>query len=169
MKHDRAVAEIYDAAKLAQKRGAKIIGLGAYTSVVTQGGLSLKGNGLPPLTTGNSFTAVAARQTIRLAASERNWQLARRTSGLLGARGAIVVGCTSPTEGRVRDENLRKNAVVCDISRPSNVAGDVRAQRSDVLMIDGGVVRMPGGSRLGFNASLAKGNAYACMAETMML
>jgi predicted amino acid dehydrogenase len=37
------------------------------------------------------------------------------------------------------------------------------------MVLDGGVVRLPGGSPLGFNASLAKGNAYACMAETMML
>jgi acetylornithine/succinyldiaminopimelate/putrescine aminotransferase/predicted amino acid dehydrogenase len=274
MKHDRAVAEIYDAAKLAQKRGAKIIGLGAYTSVVTQGGLSLKGNGLPPLTTGNSFTAVAARQTVRLAAAERNLNLARRTIGIVGAGGAIgsalaillsrdagrlvlignpahpnetrerllqvagrivwsldelrtgpafapgsvaswveeldftlpskpdraafvrigeelirrthaieisvdaagtlpdvdlVVCCTSTTERMVHDGNLRRNAIVCDISRPSNVHAEVRTKRPDVLVIDGGVVRMPGDSSLGFNASLARGNAYACMAETMML
>src|SRR5258706_182505 len=89
MTHERAVAEIYDAAKIAQKRGAKIIGLGAYTSVVTQGGLSLKGNGLPPLTTGNSYTSVAARQTIRLAVADRGWTLLRRAVGIIGAAGAI--------------------------------------------------------------------------------
>ena len=37
------------------------------------------------------------------------------------------------------------------------------------MVLDGGVVRLPGGSSLGFNAALPKGNAYACMAETMML
>ena len=49
----------------AKKRGAKIVGLGAFTSVVTQGGLSLKSAELPSLTTGNSYTALASRQNVR--------------------------------------------------------------------------------------------------------
>jgi hypothetical protein len=81
----------------------------------------------------------------------------------------LVVCCTSTTERMVHDENLRANAIVCDISRPSNVHAEVRTRRPDVMVIDGGVVRMPGDASLGFNASLARGNAYACMAETMML
>lgn len=274
MPHARAVEEVLDAAKLAQKRGAKIIGLGAYTSVVTQGGLSLKGHGLPALTTGNSYTAVAACQSIRLAAQERAWSLPRRTIGIVGAGGAIgqalsillsreagrlvllgnparpedsrqrllqvagrivcslgelrrraplptgsvaswvaeldferpvhqdaatlarlgeelirrsgsieisvdrerylpdvdiVVCCTSTTDRIVQAETLRPSAVVCDVSRPSNVAAGLATERPDVMLLDGGVVRMPAGSTLGFNASLAEGNAYACMAETMMM
>lgn len=274
MPHAQAVGEILDAARLAQKRGAKIIGLGAYTSVVTQGGLSLKGNGLPALTTGNSYTAVAARQSIRLAATERNWTLPRRTIGILGAGGSIgqalsillsrdagrlvllgnparaeesrqrllqvagsivcsldglrrhaplhpgsvaswvaelnfkkpaqpdratlirlgeelirrsgavvvsvdvarylpvvdvVVCCTSSTERIVHPELLCPSAIICDVSRPSNVSSDVTIERPDVMLFDGGVVRMPGDAALGFNAALAAGHAYACMAETMML
>jgi acetylornithine/succinyldiaminopimelate/putrescine aminotransferase/acyl-CoA synthetase (AMP-forming)/AMP-acid ligase II/predicted amino acid dehydrogenase/acyl carrier protein len=267
----KAVAEVMEAVKLAKKRGAKIVGLGAYTSVVTQGGLSLKGNGLPPLTTGNSYTVIAARQTIRLAAAERGWSLPRRAVAVVGAGGSIgqalsvllardagrlillgnpshplesrerllqvagrivwelrdvaefqagsiaswvaeldfdlparpdraslmrlgeelirrtgavavsvdansylpevdvVVCCTSTTERLISEDNLRRSAVVCDVSRPSNVAAHVRMRRQDVMVLDGGVVRLPGGSSLGFNAALPKGNAYACMAETMML
>jgi predicted amino acid dehydrogenase len=69
----------------------------------------------------------------------------------------------------VRADCLRPSAVVCDVSRPSNVATEVREKRPDVMILDGGVVRMPGEASLGFNSSLAKGHAYACMAETMML
>jgi acetylornithine/succinyldiaminopimelate/putrescine aminotransferase/acyl-CoA synthetase (AMP-forming)/AMP-acid ligase II/predicted amino acid dehydrogenase/acyl carrier protein len=274
MPHDAAVAEIRHAVELGQKRGAKIVGLGAYTSVVTQGGLSLTGDGLPALTTGNSYTALAARETVRLAAAERGWTLSRRAVAVVGAGGAIgqalsillsrdagrlilvgnpahpvesrqrllqvagrivwsldvlrrgaefpkgsvaswvaeldfsrpskpdraslirlgeelisrtgsvlvsvdhartlpevdiVVCCTSTTERMVQENCLRPNAVVCDVSRPSNVGLDVRAMRPDVMVVDGGVVRLPGDSRLGFNASLSEGNVYACMAETMML
>jgi predicted amino acid dehydrogenase len=267
----KAVAEVMEAVKLAKKRGAKIVGLGAYTSVVTQGGLSLKGNGLPPLTTGNSYTVIAARKTIRLAVAERGWSLPRRAVAVVGAGGSIgqalsvllardagrlillgnpshplesrerllqvagrivwelrdvaefqagsiaswiaeldfnlpsrpdraslmrlgeelirrtgavavsvdansflpevdvVVCCTSTTERLISEDNLRRSAVVCDVSRPSNVAAHVRMRRQDVMVLDGGVVRLPGGSSLGFNAALPKGNAYACMAETMML
>ncbi|HVR38959.1 MAG TPA: aminotransferase class III-fold pyridoxal phosphate-dependent enzyme, partial [Thermoanaerobaculia bacterium] len=274
MKASAAVEEVMAAAQLAKKRGARIIGLGAYTSVVTQGGVSLKGAGLPALTTGNSYTAIATHQTIRLAAAKRGWSLPRRTIGVLGAGGAIgqalsillsrdagrlvllgnpnrpeeshqrllqvagrivcavarlrrdtalppgsvaswvaeldfdipqkpdraaltklgaelirrtgsvvasvdyadylpevdlVVCCTSTTEKIVRPELLRTSAVVCDVSRPSNVTSDVVTNRPDVMVLDGGVVQMPRGSTLGFNASLAEGQAYACIAETMML
>lgn len=270
----QALNEVLEAAKVAKKRGAKIVGLGAYTSVVTQGGLALRGRDLPPMTSGNSYTAVAARQSVRLAAIDRGWSLQRRAIGILGAGGAIgsalsvllardagrlvlvgnpehpnesrerllqvagrmvwslahlkeaaafapgsvaswiaelgfdaparadratltslgeqlikrthaieiavdatallpevdvIVCCTSTTERILRDEHLRPNAVICDVSRPSNVATSVRERRPDVTILDGGIVRMPGNATLGFNASIGKGNAYACMAETMML
>jgi acetylornithine/succinyldiaminopimelate/putrescine aminotransferase/acyl-CoA synthetase (AMP-forming)/AMP-acid ligase II/predicted amino acid dehydrogenase/acyl carrier protein len=269
----QALNEVLDAARVAKKRGAKIVGLGAYTSVVTQGGLSLKGRDLPALTSGNSYTVVAARQTVRLAAAERGWALPRRAVGIIGAGGAVgqalsillsrdagrlvlignpehpaesrerllqvagrmvcsldrlrgtpfaigsvagwvdeleldvppspdrttlkrlgeqliarshavsisvdpaeylpevdvVVCCTSTTERIVREELLRPNAIVCDVSRPSNVAPEVRVRRQDVMVIESGIVRMPNDATLGFNASIGRGNAYACMAETMML
>jgi acetylornithine/succinyldiaminopimelate/putrescine aminotransferase/acyl-CoA synthetase (AMP-forming)/AMP-acid ligase II/predicted amino acid dehydrogenase/acyl carrier protein len=269
----QALNEVLDAARVAKKRGAKIVGLGAYTSVVTQGGLSLKGRDLPALTSGNSYTVVAARQTVRLAAAERGWALPRRAVGIIGAGGAVgqalsillsrdagrlvlvgnpehakesrerllqvagrmvcsldqlrgvpfapgsvaswideleldvpeapdraalmrlgeqliarshavalsvdpaeylpevdvVVCCTSTTERIVGEELLRPSAIVCDVSRPSNVAAEVRVRRPDVTVIESGIVRMPNDATLGFNASIGRGNAYACMAETMML
>jgi len=81
----------------------------------------------------------------------------------------IVVCCTSTTERMVRANCLRPSAVVCDVSRPSNVCVEVQECRPDVMVLDGGVIRLPGDSSLGFNTSLAMGHAYACMAETMML
>lgn len=55
----QAVAKIRSAVELARDRGAKIVGLGAYTSVATRGGLLLK-NTEVALTTGNSYTAIAS-------------------------------------------------------------------------------------------------------------
>jgi predicted amino acid dehydrogenase len=81
----------------------------------------------------------------------------------------VVVCCTSATEHIVREECLRHSAVVCDVSRPSNLSAQVAACRPDVTVLNGGVVRLPGGASLGFNTSLPPGHAYACMAETMML
>ncbi len=274
MPRHEAIMAVRAGVQLAQKRGAKIVGLGAYTSVVTEGGLSLKGTGLPALTTGNSYTAVAARDTVRLAASERGWVLPMRTVAVVGASGAIgralsillagevgrlilvgnpehpeesrrnllhvagrlvwlvgelgktnkiaqgsvaswvaelnlaqssktsradfvrlgeelirrtgvvlvstdieavlpqadiVVCCTSSTEQFLRGDNLHSSAIVCDISRPSNVSPDVAIRRPDVMVLNGGVIRLPGDGTLGFSTSLPPGHAYACMAETMML
>jgi predicted amino acid dehydrogenase len=59
--------------------------------------------------------------------------------------------------------------VVCDISRPPNVSADVEQTRPDVLVIDGGVVELPGRPDLGWDFGFPPGLAYACMAETVML
>ena len=55
------------------------------------------------------------------------------------------------------------------MSRPPNVSGDVLTQRQDVLVIDGGVIELPGEVDLGWNFGFDKGQAYACMSETIML
>ena len=82
----------------------------------------------------------------------------------------LLLCATSTTERIVRDEHLRSAAVVCDVSRPSNVCTEVCHRRPDVLVIDGGIIRMPSGATLSFKtSSLDRGQAYACMAETMML
>jgi predicted amino acid dehydrogenase len=45
----------------------------------------------------------------------------------------------------------------------------VKQARPDVLVIDGGVVAVPGLPELGWSFGFEKGLAYACMAETMIL
>jgi predicted amino acid dehydrogenase len=80
----------------------------------------------------------------------------------------VVVTATSATGSLVRPRDLRHGAVVCDLSRPANVGEDVARLRPDVLVIDGGVIAVPGQPDLG-PIGLDRGLSYACMAETMML
>src|SRR5262249_13886798 len=84
-----AMSEVRIAVEIAQERGAKIVGLGAYTSVVTRGGLALKGLGLPALTTGNSYTVAASRQAIELAMRRNDKRLATSSVAVVGATGSI--------------------------------------------------------------------------------
>ena len=84
-----AISEIRAAARTATERGAKIIGLGAYTSVVTRGGLYLKDDGLPALTTGNSYTAIAAKQSIEAALEMTAGSLSTVCAAVVGATGSI--------------------------------------------------------------------------------
>lgn len=85
------------------------------------------------------------------------------------ARADVVISATSATEKVIHAGNLKKGAIVCDISRPANVSEEVDQARPDVLVIDGGVVEVPGQPSLGWDFGFEKGLAYACMAETMML
>jgi hypothetical protein len=89
MPYYEAMSEIKAAAKLAKERGAKMIGLGAYTSVVTRGGLYLKDDELPPLTTGNSYTAFAAKQSIETALEIAGRDLTTSCAVVVGATGSI--------------------------------------------------------------------------------
>ena len=80
----------------------------------------------------------------------------------------LVVTATSATGSIINPVSLRSGAVVCDLSRPANVSADVALARPDVLVIDGGIIEVPGRPELG-RFGLGRGLAYACMAETMML
>ena len=59
-------------------------------------------------------------------------------------------------------------AVVCDLSRPRNISRETVKDRPDVLVIDGGLISLPGRPYIG-PYGIGPGLAYACMAETMLL
>ena len=66
-------------------------------------------------------------------------------------------------------EHLKPGAVVCDVARPRDVSVRVSRERPDVLVIEGGVVQVPGNVEFNFRFGFPEGMAYACMSETMML
>ena len=92
------------------------------------------------------------------------------TTNLQDIRGADIVLCvTSSTDPIIEPGLLKAGAVVCDVARPRNVSRRVASERDDVLVIEGGVVEVPGEVDFGFDFGFPPGQAYACMAETMLL
>lgn len=85
---EAAVAAVAAAANLAFERGAEVVGLGGYSSVVTANGLAL-GKMAGVLTTGNSFTAAASIRAVHRVCAERGMDLAEVRVSVLGAAGAI--------------------------------------------------------------------------------
>jgi predicted amino acid dehydrogenase len=70
----------------------------------------------------------------------------------------------------IHPDQLKSGCVVTDVARPRDVSLEVAKQRDDVLVIEGGVVAVPGANLdLGFNFGFEPRTAYACMSETMML
>jgi predicted amino acid dehydrogenase len=62
------------------------------------------------------------------------------------------------------------DAVVCDLSVPAAVYPEVKEMRPDVLVIGGGIARLPFGEDHGIpGLPLPAGQVYGCMAETMLL
>lgn len=89
MPKDEALAEVRQAVELAHERGAKLVGLGAYTSVVTVGGRSLVGKVDVPITTGNSYTVISGVEALTIGATKLGMQLNNVTAAVVGAGGAI--------------------------------------------------------------------------------
>jgi predicted amino acid dehydrogenase len=81
----------------------------------------------------------------------------------------LVISVASTIHPIIQSEHLRPGAVVCDVARPRDVSPQVAAERDDVLIIDGGVVDVPGSVDFHFDFGFPPGKAYACMAETMAL
>ena len=215
--------KIIQTGRMAEKLGARILGLGAFTSVVGDGGITIAQNLNIPVTTGDSYTVAMAVQAIEEAAVLMDIPLPQATVAVVGGAGAIGAVCAemlapkvqemvligrqldkleettvhlrqlSPTPittsndiatiGRahliitvtsaidtiIQPEHLRPGAVVCDVSRPRDVSRRVVEERGDVLVIEGGMVEVPGPVDFGFNFGFPPKMAYACMAETMAL
>jgi predicted amino acid dehydrogenase len=77
------------AAKLAERLGAKLVGLGAYTSVVGDGGLTISRSVNVPVTTGDSYTVASAVEAMKKAAEIMAIDLSQATLAVVGATGAI--------------------------------------------------------------------------------
>ncbi len=216
--------KIIQTGKMAEKLGAKTLGLGAFTSVIGDAGISIA-NGLDiPVTTGDAYTVSIAVEAIREAAKLMDIDIAKSTAAVVGAGGSIgrvcaelladdvqnlyllgrnlepleqlkekltvsssaaleastdlsllrdadlILTVTSAVhEDVIRPEHLRSGSVVCDVARPRDVSAMVAAERDDILVIDGGMVDIPGTVDFHFNFGFPEGKAYACMAETMAL
>jgi predicted amino acid dehydrogenase len=76
-------------AHLAERLGAKLVGLGAYTSVVGDGGVTISRNVDVPVTTGDSYTVASAVEAMKKAADIMAIDLSQATLAVVGATGAI--------------------------------------------------------------------------------
>jgi fatty aldehyde-generating acyl-ACP reductase len=103
----------------------------------------------------------------RISIKNQNVSIATDLSALRSAD--VIITVTGAVEAVIDPNDIKPGAVVCDVARPRDVAEALVKQRNDVLVIDGGVARIPGNTDLGKYAGLPKGIALGCMAETFML
>lgn len=81
----------------------------------------------------------------------------------------VIITVTSAMEAIIEPEDLKSGALVCDVARPRDVSRKVAEVRDDVLVIEGGVMEVPGQVDFHFNFGYPPGLCLACMAETMVL
>jgi predicted amino acid dehydrogenase len=99
-KRSKTIKVIQDAIDFANANSAKVIGLGQYTSIITDNGLSLQSD-RAWLTTGNSYTAQSTLDALFMAAEEQNLELKNAKVGVLGASGNIISVITEALIGKV--------------------------------------------------------------------
>lgn len=83
----------------------------------------------------------------------------------------VIITATSSPQTLIGKDDIKPGCLICDVSRPRNVSEEVANAREDVLVIEGGVLRVPG-ENLVLDTELygfPPGLAYACMSETMLL
>jgi predicted amino acid dehydrogenase len=81
----------------------------------------------------------------------------------------VVVLLTASADALLGAEHLAPGARVLDATQPRNTSPDLVAARPDVVLVDGGVVQIPGMRLRGGDIGLPPGQAYACFAETFLL
>jgi predicted amino acid dehydrogenase len=223
--------KLEECGRIAEGLGAGIVGLGAFTSVVGDGGITLAERLTIAVTTGNSYTVWTALEGATRAARLMGVDPASATGAVVGATGSIgatsasilarrlrrlclvgrdrrrldelaerlgptssaelnvstdvpsglhdadlVVAVSSAADAIIEPNHLKRGCVVCDVARPRDVSVRVARERDDVLVIEGGVVQVPGRMECSryegggpFSFGFPPGTAYACMSETMAL
>ena len=209
--------------RMAEQLGAQMLGLGAFTSVIGDAGVTIAHSLDVPVTTGDAYTIAVAVQAIREAASQMDISMNDATVAVVGASGSIGQVCadllsedaarlyligrrekplhelreqlsvhgrselivstemdvlsqaqliltvTSAVHDVIHPDHLLPGSVICDVARPRDVSAMVAAARDDILVIDGGMVDVPGPVDFHFNFGFPPGKSYACMAETIAL
>ncbi len=96
-KLDRAIRD-------AAAHGAQIVGLGAFTKVVGDAGVTVARRASIPVTTGNSLTIAATLETAKLTARRMGWpDLSHAKAMVVGATGSIGSVCSRLLAAAVHD------------------------------------------------------------------
>jgi fatty aldehyde-generating acyl-ACP reductase len=220
--------KIINAVKSAEKKGAKIAGLGNWAGIIGERGKKIAGEVGIPVTTGNSLTIFWALEAARAAAQQRGLNWNKANLALLGVTGLsdyvgvcaqllarenrfitlavreygkvdkaaaeilyetgvavrvsghfqevlrqadIVFSFTTAEDSfaEIGPDALKSGAVLCDVLWPRGFGKKVAWQRRDVLVIEGGVVFVPGDVKGDFWGDFSPGQCPAWMAEVMVL
>ncbi|HEV3154821.1 MAG TPA: hypothetical protein VGZ02_13525 [Candidatus Baltobacteraceae bacterium] len=128
------------AIEIGAELGAEIAGLGAFTGVVGDGGITIAERSPIPVTTGNSLTIAAGIESLFRGAQEMDVDVANATAVVVGATGSIGGACVRLIAPRVKHvilvarNNTRlekyyesiKDALPCSASYTTDISQAVR-------------------------------------------
>lgn len=143
---DYVLKKIIDTGRLAEKLGAQVLGLGAMTSVVGDGGITVARHLDIGVTTGNSLTVATAVDGTKAAARMMEIDLTRAQVAVIGATGSIGAICAQLLAREVghltlvarNQERLRDLAarIQRDTGLAASITADLKAaiHQADVII-----------------------------------
>jgi predicted amino acid dehydrogenase len=93
---------IVRAIEIGAELGAQVAGLGAFTGVVGDGGITIAERSPIPVTTGNSLTIAAGIQSLFRGAQEMDIDASASTAVVVGATGSIGSACVQLIASKVK-------------------------------------------------------------------
>ncbi len=93
---------IVSVGRLAQKRGARLLGLGGLAAVLDDGGVTVAQRLSMPVTTGNSLTVATAVAVLGGSAEKRGLTLEESTAAVVGFSGPVGLACAEVLAPRVK-------------------------------------------------------------------
>jgi len=140
------IDRIVETGKIAEELGAKILGLGAFTSIVGDAGVTIAERLNIAVTSGNSYTVATALEGTREAARLMGKDLRDAEVAIVGASGSIGSACARILSREVRHINLiaRRIAPLEELAQELNghgaatfsVSSDVKSclHKADVVI-----------------------------------
>lgn len=130
---ERIYSDLLKIAKLAKQRSIGIMGLGAFTSVVGDAGITVEKRSPIPVTSGNSLTIWATVETAKRACKQMGIKLADSSVMVVGATGSIGKAITrmlAPHVGKMVIVSRRPERVLEFTREIQSVCSDVSSGTS---------------------------------------
>jgi len=77
----------------------------------------------------------------------------------------VIITATNHPTALLTSEHIKRNAIIIDVSQPSNVSKELCSSRLDIRRIDGGLVHFPSDFNI---PTLPNGKILSCVAEIIM-
>jgi predicted amino acid dehydrogenase len=140
---DEVYMRVVRAIEIGADLGAQVAGLGAFTGVVGDAGVTINARSPIPVTTGNSLTIAAGVESLFRGAAEMEIDPAASTAAVIGATGSIGSACVqliAPKVGSIilvarNETRLRKfheaiaDKLPCPSEHTTDIASAVRRSR----------------------------------------
>ena len=81
----------------------------------------------------------------------------------------IIIATNSPDPNLIRPDMVKKGAIICCASIPSNISPQFDHLQSDYYSFDAGLAKLPGDSEINFVGMPKNQLAYGCLSETLLL
>jgi len=94
LKEETVLSKIIETGRIGEKLGAKILGLGGYTSIVADKGVKVSNNLKMAVTSGNALTSWSVVEAIYQVANAKNMNLKNASLTVIGATGSIGSLCS---------------------------------------------------------------------------